>query len=325
MIVNLSDYSAEVVGGDWTPALDAAWDDVKATGGKIIFDVNCELRGRTTFTNASTQCDLTLEGEPGVQILVNTSNTELPMNVGDKGKFIMRGLNFKGDGSGSNQDCGQVVIMSNCIRAIVEDCVFAGIKTNGNGIIEAGSGTNLVVRDSIVSGNSGICIHINGAKSAEINNVQLLDYYTLNGFYHGKTGEGVQWIKANTPPPAVLGAETPVIKIVNCQMDEASFHGVHIEDYPKVDIERCRVNNSSSGSAAGFYLEGVKHARIFQCHVGYNFVDIPMVEAHDVERLRIVNLTRDDDEDAPSRIEVDSATIANLKLLDSPGITVTEI
>jgi hypothetical protein len=133
-----------------------------------------------------------------------------------------------------------------------------------------------------MSGNAGRCVRANGAKSLEVNNVLFLDYYTLNGFYHSKTGAGVSWVYAHNPPAGVWGAETPVIKVVNSQFDEASFFGMEIDGYPVFEAERNRINNSSSGSAAGFRLNDIKHAILKQNHVGYNNVDIPLFKATDV-------------------------------------------
>jgi len=323
-MANISTYSGSVSGGNWTPALDAAWNAVKGTGGEIFIDADMLLGGMTTFTNSGNQVPLAIRGDWSKRITVHNSPSAAAFNFGDKCMLSLRDLVVMGDGDTTPPiatDCVDAIVLNGCIRATVERSFFIGLK--GGSVFRVQQGTQFVIRDSILSGNAAKCIWVDGAFSALIENCDFLDYFQFDDIYHSKSPDGAGWIVAENPNLEAVGANKSAIIIRNCRFDEASEKGISITDYEKVEIDQCRFNISSGGSSSGIYLENVEHAIIRQCHVGYNNVDKPHVKLVNCGNVTIIGEGKDTDESAPYRVEKDAGT--TLKLLQSPGITVTVV
>jgi hypothetical protein len=325
--VDITDYSASVTPGsppDWSPALVAAWNDVKTYGGTINFDqllttlkTTCIMQGRPV--------PLHLVGDGGNKIQPVSGPLVTILNIADLALFTMKGLNIVGDGDTGtprSTDTGAFIYLGYVLRAVIEKCLIAGIKPAGN-LIEFGNGTLATMRDCKISGNQGYNVVANSAYELDIENCDFLDYLSYNDSYHDKATEGAAWIYAHTPPPGVVGASSPSISIRRCRFDEAAGNGIYIKDYPRVIIDQCRFNISSAGFANGIKLENVKHAIIRQCHVGYNNVDKPVIKLINCENVVVIGQGKDTNPLAPYRIERDNDT--NLVLLDSPDISVTVV
>lgn len=301
-----SDYS-----GSGTARLNSAWAAVKATGGKIDFDVASSLTGASTMTDSNP--NLILESDGGTRITVASSGAATALNLGSIQNLVMRGLFFTGEGTegaGAPTDAQVVVTMSNVIRGFIEKCCFVGIK--GSKIFDILTGNSLVFRDCIMSGNSANVINVELAYSILIENCDFLDYAYIAGGAYSKSPDGASWIKITNPPPSVVGANNPHVRISNCRLDEASNNGIEIEDYPDVIIEQCNINIKS----IGIKLTNVENVIIRQCHVGYNNVDYPMIQLINCKNVTIIGLTTDDNNLAhPYRVETDAFSATNLKLL----------
>lgn len=313
MIKKTSDYS-----GSGTARLNSIWTAIKATGGTVQFDTH-----PLTFDGASTMTDsnpnMIFEGDLGTRQIVASSGVATAWNLGGIGLLVMRGLFFTGEGtegSGAPTDAQAVITLSNITRGFIEKCCFVGIKATK--IFDILTGNSLVFRDCIMSGNAGIVLKVTLAYSITVENCDFLDYAYIAGGSYSKTPDGAGWIDISNPPPSVVGANSPYVDIRNCRFDEGSSNGIEITDYPKVNIENCNINIQGNG----IILTNVTNAIIKNCHIGYNHPDTPMIKLVNCNKVTIVGLDKDASNANPHRIEVDSASSAGLKLLNSPNITV---
>lgn len=327
--VNISTHSGLVSGGDWQPALDASWNDIKSEGGSIVFDADVTLKSQDSLTGLGspfTVIPLNLVGGEGKIVTINATNSVIPFYAGNLVSLKVSDLTVLGTGPATNQINAQdVFFLTYCQKAIFDNCVLGGLGVK-SGMIHTYDATDLIVIDSQISGGcttdliAGAIYCEKVSKRVIIHNCDFYDYQNYKTVNWSKTPNGVSsWIRISNPVGAGLnnGANHVTIDITDCRFDEGSGNAIHITGYPLVNIDRCAVNLNSGGF--GIYLEDVNHAIIKQSNFGYAATDVPAIKLINCGNVVVAGCTSDH---GINRIEVDSASAAGLKVIQSPDLTV---
>jgi hypothetical protein len=321
--VNISSNSSLVMNGNWSPALQATFNSLKATGGEIYFD-NQLIRLDSGLSLLSADVNIVpfrITGGHSNRILVNCGPSQLLFYTGNTLNLLVDNLIFSStDANMTNaaNDCTGVLGGSYTELISVENCVFAGLSAS-NTLIYSGVATDLSVRNSkfggCIGGEAVIRADANG--TTVIDGCDFIDYQNLQGKYYSKTGfaASTNWIKATANDNyAALGATTQTVQIKNCRFDEGAICGIYCKNNPFVEIENCGFNVSSTTPGVGIKLENVKYATIKYSNFGYTNQDRPAIKLINCGNVRIEGVTSDH---GVKRIEVDKASLPGLEIIHS--------
>lgn len=317
--VDISSKSGSVVSGNWTPAIAAAWADIKAEGGTIYFDEQ-EIRldgASNLIPDGGIYVPVLLQGDRSSRIKI-AATASVPLAGGNLVAMNIRDLVFlPNDTTNTTVDCVALFGGNSVFSLDVESVTVAGIRAS-NAVIAGGNDSALSIRNSQLGGCAGPAIvKIDGSKRLLMENVECLDYQNLKNVYHSKTPVGVdQWVYAVNPPVS-SGASHAEIALRQCRFDEGAGYAFNGIGYPHIELDQCSVN--VGGGGAGFRLEGCGHVIIKQCNAGYTANNRPLVKLINCGNVTVIGQTRDA---GPFRIETDSASNAGLKLLQSPDVEI---
>lgn len=323
--VNISDYSGAVSGGNWQPAYQAAWDAIKANGGTINIDT--QATKITTSTNFIPTTGFTvplnfvgdgsnrvqLDGGSGLNAFYGGNHTS---NLFEK--FIIHGTDPE---NSAYTDCNNAIFAASDGLTVIDKMIFAGIKANDAVVQCYGNFSSMHVKDSKFGGCAGgPSVKMDGGNFLLVESCEFFDYQAVQDVYFSKTGVGsAAWIKAINPITQ-NGATDTKIAVRQCRFDEGATSGIDITGYPHVQIEQCSFN--VNGGGYGIRLENVKHAIIKQCTTGYTNNDVPAIKLINCDNVIIIGQRRDH---GVFRVETDSTTAPNIKLLHSTGVVIDEV
>lgn len=316
--VLISSKSGSVSGGDWTPALAAAHDDIKSTGGSIILDAETEFKTAHTFVFGTHVSNINLVGR-GAKAVINANSGVHIWNFGNLGLVRITDIPFIGEtGTSATADCNHLIKAGYVDRLIVDNCLFAGIIPNG-ALVYGETAANIVVTNSKFGGCGGAHVKVDGANSLKVDGCDFFDYQNyLSAYYDRSVGAARIWVDAINAP-TLDNASRGCIDIQRCGFDEGAPTAVRVEDYGRVNLERTGINHGVA-TAGAMQFTNCEHVYIKQHWAGYNSGLYPSMVLDTcgdvvVDGLQIHNGVKE--------IEMDATT--RLKVLNSPDATVVGV
>jgi hypothetical protein len=302
--VDISAHAADVVGTDWGPALEAAYQVIKANGGTINIDTDIRIESETELSDpAHADVPINLVSDGGHTVRIHAPVRGL--YPGPTNAFRMNGLNIIG-GTGTVPaapdyfDAVHAVVFGRPDKSVFENGLIAGVAASSTLIYLAD--THAVIRDSRIGGTAAAgsgSVYADNVKSLLVENTEFLDYQVHRGLYYDRQPTDACWIKVfddiTDPQPVER-----VITIRNCMLDEMPKKAIDIEGAPKVRIQEVRVNINRTGGpsvSAGFKLKDVKHAIIENCWIRQYHAEV-----HDLPAIVLENCTE---------VVIDGLTVGN--------------
>lgn len=273
--VQISAYVGSVVGTDWGPAIEAALDAIKATGGTVNIDQDIQIETSAIVgdvTNWKPYVPLNFTSDGGTMITLAGAAATAFSGNGNLITQSFTGLNLIGNtvispGAGYiNINVGMFSMPLGSF--LIEKCMFAGIAATTALIHSYSNPGPLTIRDSSFSGcgaTTHAVVYAEESETVSLENVQFYDYQSFRDVLYNKQSYAPYWLKAVYTATPVT-SHVPMVSLKNVRTDEgANF--CYIEGYPRVDIIQCAANvNSVAGQ--GIYLKNVDEAVITQFWAG---------------------------------------------------------
>jgi hypothetical protein len=321
MKVNISDYSGDVVAGDWSPAMRAAWLDVQPTGGTIYLDEQTiTMKTRCALDPPSFHMvPLVIEGDGSSTIEIDATNTVDVFDITNKMSMTFRGLIIRsaGDMTANSVDCRNLIIAGSCRSVVFDHCEIIAVMATDSIIKVRDAVLRLVIRDSHIDGCSALYgIRSTHGASIKMENFTMWDNGNLGSTYFCKTQHAMgPWVDLRGAP-APLGAGLSTVCIHDGKFDEGASPHLYAEDYHRVECARNGHNLRGTEGSSGIYCKDVAHVIIKHENSGWSALDVPLAKFENVTNAIIGGQSFDTE---VFRVEKDGST--NLRVINSPGVT----
>jgi hypothetical protein len=309
IVYNVRDFGA--VGDNVTddgPAVQAAVDAAKLTGGGVIFFPPSATPYRIATTVSAGI------GQGIVSIVVEGAAATIRPTIGSAQNCFgfanldmveFRNLRFIGT-AGATYDAYAVISIASCSIARISNCHFDSLLTqaaSGGGIVRVDH-TDLTIENTLFMGCGGHPsplvpgLHVVNTKNLNVRQVRFFDVGTL-GAGRGSTPA---WIRVG--PKLFAGTDawkTSALTFENLWMDEGGLVGLQIDGgttnpFESVTLDRVSGNGSPNALGGGFFIDGVTRLEIFDCMYGYNTstvnkaLKLSNINTATVERMRAIAL-----------------------------------
>lgn len=323
--IKISDYTASVVGTDWTPAILAAMDTIKTKGGTIEIDTDIQIESLVRVSDVLgwvNYVPLNFKNSGGNQVRFKVPADIALYGNGNLIRQKFEALNVIGSpehvpGQPDYTSCSYGIVSMPTGTFLIDSCMFAGVAA-ANSIIRAVSNPgNLTIRNTSFSGCGAgeAVVFANNAETLMLDDVRFYDYENFRNTYYNKQGYPSYWVKAvYTGTPTT--SHVPLVHLKNVRTDEGT-NFCYIEGYPRVIIEQCASNLNGVGGQ-GIYLKNVEHAIISQFWAGYPAQDNPAIRLERCGRVMIDGLKL---HNGIRRIVIDGETDF-VEIRNSPGVVI---
>jgi hypothetical protein len=290
--IELADAASEDVSGggatwgtDCGPALQAALDRLEADwGGSLHIDGAYLLTTPVSrqFFNATRTELMGFGASDRLYIAVPRNTTAI--TIQSARSLVIDGVNLVGT-PGEPEDAWRSFRFEDC-ELFVRNCGFFGLASalNWEGSIISTSRCHVSVHDTYFGGCAGSngrdnpTFDLQGWKSCDFQRTHFIDYGSIGGIEHSKTGLAFSysWVSVDDPHSQKKGAgHQGVARFVDCLFDEGCLWGIQIRPSTpglrirSAFIDGCQMNNTLIAEYSAIYAEAVDRLIISNSAIGW--------------------------------------------------------
>ncbi len=323
MEVKISDYSGDVVGTDWTPALLAAFEDIRVTGGSIYIDDDIKQESQLQLNTADTDyTNLMIRGDTGSvnQVAVYPADHAIYLNTNIL-NTVIRDMHFIGNTITDQGNPLFYAALANVLfsgalnKTLLENVMFTGLASPAR-IVFLYQTLARVVNCKFGGCSAADVVHAYAVKGLLMKHTEFYDYENFRKVYYDKSQGRTNWIKVDNPL-AENTANTGIVRIEDCRFDEGSSNAVSIDGYASI-LDGCRHN--LNGGGAGYIFTNCKFVTIRNNWSGYPAQDVPWAVFLDCGEVIIENCNVGQ---GVARVQADANT--RVKIINSPNVTLERV
>lgn len=263
-MVNISSYSAEVVNGNWAPAILAALADLP-NGGTIVIDADVTTTSPVVDTSTN-YINITFQGDGQHIMRIRPGIANYGLAFANKAIITYRDLVFIGypNTETPSEECYSLIGGGFADMVIVDNCLFAGVYAS-RGIVDLGTTMGIVTRTKF-GGCGGIHILSDASFSLSVRDVACIDYQNYRGIYYDRQGSRDAWVRVQN------AAVNATVDILNFRGDEGAARQIDIDGAAQVILQHVACN---LGSGEGINLTNVLNGIVTNAQFGWTIFDKP--------------------------------------------------